>query len=121
LPTIADDVYSNNFNVTIDQNVSINYLSNYNATNVTAGGKFIVDDNDDYTISITTDMVCYNNLVLLELTANCVDNEINLNFVACYGGLSAWNIACYSTGTVNINGNMWSNSYTTGSLYIYNG
>ena len=40
LPTSADDVYSNNFNVTINQNINVISLRNGATTGVTAGGQF---------------------------------------------------------------------------------
>ena len=40
LPTAADDVYSNTFTVTIDQNVTVLSIRNTAATGVTAGGTF---------------------------------------------------------------------------------
>jgi hypothetical protein len=40
LPTSADDVYSNNFNVAINQNINVISLRNGATTGVTAGGRF---------------------------------------------------------------------------------
>jgi hypothetical protein len=40
LPTAADDVYSNTFTVTIDQDVTVLSIRNSSATGVTAGGTF---------------------------------------------------------------------------------
>lgn len=121
LPSSDDIVYPNNYTVIINQNISVDQLRNVAITGITAGGIFKVDDNNDYTIDVATSMYCYNNITLLELTTNCVDNEITINCPSIYGNLQAWVINCYSTGVVNINGDMWANSYTTGSLYIYNG
>jgi hypothetical protein len=41
LPTSADDVYTNNFNVTINQNINVISLRNGATTGVTAGGQFL--------------------------------------------------------------------------------
>ena len=121
LPSHDDIVYTNNFTVIINQDISVDQLRNVATTGITAGGIFKVDDNNDYTIDVATSMYCYNDITLLELTTNCVDNEITINCPSINGGLQSWVIKCYSTGVVNINGDMWSNSYTTGSLYVYNG
>lgn len=121
LPSHDDIVYSNNFTVIINQNISVDQLRNDSITGITAGGIFKVDDNNDYTIDVATSMYCYDSITLLELTTNCVDNEITINCPSIRGSLQSWVINCYSTGIVNINGDMWANSYTTGSLYIYNG
>ena len=40
LPTSADDVYSNNFTVTVNQNINVISLRNGATTGVTAGGQF---------------------------------------------------------------------------------
>ena len=42
LPGVNDDVYSNNFNVTIDQSATILSLRNTSATSITAGGRFLL-------------------------------------------------------------------------------
>jgi len=42
LPTSADDVFSNNFTVTINQNITVLSLRNTSATSITAGGGFLV-------------------------------------------------------------------------------
>lgn len=121
LPSSGDIVYSNNYTVIINQNISVDQLTNVAITGITAGGIFKVDDNNDYTIDVATSIYCANGITLLELTTNCVDNEITINCPSISGHLQSWVINCYSTGVVNINGDMWSNSYTTGSLYVYNG
>lgn len=41
LPGISDDVWSNNFTVTVDVNISVNSLRNVAETNISAGGGFI--------------------------------------------------------------------------------
>ena len=45
LPTAADDVYSNGFNVTIDQDVTVLSLRNQSATGIAAGGTFVLQSN----------------------------------------------------------------------------
>ena len=42
LPTSADDVYSNNFTVTIDQNITVLSLRNTAGSPAVAGGKFVL-------------------------------------------------------------------------------
>jgi hypothetical protein len=60
LPTSADDVYSNNFTVTIDQNVTVLSISNRSASGITAGGGFTVSGN--FTLNIAN--LFYINTVL---------------------------------------------------------
>ena len=40
LPTSADDVYANNFAVTVDQNIDVISLRSTSGTGITAGGTF---------------------------------------------------------------------------------
>jgi len=49
LPTSADDVFSNNFTVTINQNVTVLTLRNTASSPIVAGGGFIL--NDSYTVT----------------------------------------------------------------------
>lgn len=52
LPLVGDDVFANNFNVTIDVDVTVATMSNNSASGITAGGKFIV--NSGRTVTCTT-------------------------------------------------------------------
>ena len=53
IPTASDDVFTNNFNVTINQNINILSLSNSATTGVTSGGTFISTDGISITASRT--------------------------------------------------------------------
>jgi hypothetical protein len=53
IPTASDDVFANNFNVTINQNINILSLSNSATTGVTSGGTFISTDGISITASKT--------------------------------------------------------------------
>jgi hypothetical protein len=50
-PGVNDDVYSNNFNVTIDVNFSIRSLRNTSATSIIAGGGYLVNNGVSGTVS----------------------------------------------------------------------
>jgi hypothetical protein len=52
LPTSADDVYANNFNVNVNQNITVNSLRNTANTGITAGGTFTFNTGG-ITINIT--------------------------------------------------------------------
>jgi hypothetical protein len=71
LPTSADDVFSNNFTVTIDQNVTVLTLRNTAATGVNAGGVFTVTGN--YTVVSgrlfrSATLITYNGTGTFEIT-----------------------------------------------------
>lgn len=78
LPTSADDVYANNFNVNVNQNITVNSLRNTGITGVTTGGTFtfntgtiIANINDNlYTILSTISFIL--------VTANTGDVHINM-------------------------------------------
>lgn len=80
LPTSADDVYSNNFTVTIDQNVTVLSIRNESATSITAGGGFILNAG---------------------VTVNCTGLGIRNGNATC--------ITFSSTGTSYINANITNN------------
>ncbi len=54
LPASGDDVYSNNFIVTIDQSITVNTLRHAAGTGITAGGYFSITGAGPYTIIITS-------------------------------------------------------------------
>jgi len=96
LPTSADDVYSNNFTVTIDQNVTVLSIRNESATSITAGGGFILNGS---------------------VTVNCTGLGIRNANTTC--------ITFSSTGTSYINSTITNNGNancvtvtSTGTLYI---
>jgi hypothetical protein len=111
LPTSTDDVYSNNFTVTIDQNVTVLSLRNTAATGITAGGKFlltngiIVDANETGLVANNSVLIEFNlaspnaatlNYTLLNITIN---NNANVGAILLSG-----------TGTLNCNGNFQLNA-----------
>lgn len=56
LPGVSDDVYSNTYTVTIDQNVTVLSIRNGTGTTAAAGGGFAVSG----AYTITADLVCHN-------------------------------------------------------------
>jgi hypothetical protein len=98
LPTTTDDVYSNTFTVTIDQNVTVLSIRNAAASPIVAGGTFIVSGN--YTINCTSGGIIWTTGTLLTYngTGTCT---INSNMSGFGSALSKT-----GTGTLNISGNM---------------
>ena len=112
LPTSADDVFTNNFTVTIDQNITVLTLRNTSNASpaLTVGGGFLV--NNGVTITATGTIVSGFNfglylgagtLLTISGTAGCsivanVGSSISQNSIAT--------ILCSTTGTVNIVGDV---------------
>jgi hypothetical protein len=116
LPTSADDVFSNNFTVTIDQDITVITLRNTSNASpvITQGGSFTV--NNGVTITATGTIVSgFNfglylssgNLLTISGTAGC---NIVANFGTSQNTNSGATIACNTTGTVNIVGNITATS-----------
>lgn len=114
LPTSADDVFTNGFVVTINQDINVISLSNKLALGVLAGGSFSIASGADRTIVATTitggsvslfNFANYTTSVLT-ITANTItsDSSTALNFNN--------NIAA----TIVINANLVANSTTSTAL-----
>lgn len=109
IPSSTDDVYSNNFTVTIDQNVTVNSLKKISNVSpaITAGGSFVI--NGAYTVNITAGIAAADNTTnssfLLHSNAGSANVTINSNIV---GGASTQRVALQvsGSGTITINGNL---------------
>ena len=131
LPTSADDVYSNNFTVTLNQNVNVLSLQNTATTGVSAGGSFQI--NGSYTIVADTITSGASNLflfttsnTLITLTANTISSLsallVNLNnstiSLAVNGNINTFGscIQLSNCNTFTLNGNAIAN---TGGYAIF--
>ena len=106
LPTSADDVFTNNFTVTINQNVTVLSLSNRATTGVNAGGIFTFNGNFTVvcdTISAGSDVLRIDNLPhTITITANTIQG---------IGGRIMQTVNY--TGTLTINGNIFASTTTS--------
>jgi hypothetical protein len=106
LPTSADDVFTNNFTVTINQNVTVLSLSNRATTGVNAGGIFTFNGNFTVvcdTISAGSDVLRVDNLPhTITITANTIQG---------IGGRIMQTVNY--TGTLTINGNIFASTTTS--------
>lgn len=102
LPGAADDVYSNNFTVTIDQNATILSLRNTSATGITAGGRFLLTNG--ITVNATgTGLVAVAVLIEFNLAA---PNSATVNCTLLNStGAGVTGVTHSGTGTLNFNGN----------------
>jgi len=100
LPTAADDVYTNNFNVTIDQNVTVLSLRNTAATGITAGGRFFFTNG--VTVNATgTGLVSLSTLIEFNLAS---PNSATVNCTLYQATGQTVGISISGTGTFNFNG-----------------
>jgi hypothetical protein len=112
LPEAGDDVYSNNFNVNIDQNITVTKLSAQALTSptITAGGRFIVIGS--YTINADIEgsgqALTNNNTTLLTNGSNYI---VTINGNLFHGTANgSYALIISTTDNITINGNIDSNN-----------
>jgi hypothetical protein len=109
LPTSVDDVYANNFTVTINQNVTVLSLNTTAALGVNNGGTFALSGG---TFNVVADTIQGGSSTCLSIGSNIIGtytitaNTINSGIIPNTGGAIAINS---SVATVIVNGNI--NSY----------
>lgn len=103
LPTSADDVYSNTFTVTIDQNVTVQSIRNTAATGITAGGGFACSSAQTITAT-STGIVAGTSTCLTCSNGTGVTVIINANIANTSSGIGI--LITGNSGTVNITGNL---------------
>ena len=116
LPTSADDVYANNFTVTINQNVTVVSLNTTATTGVVAGGTF--SPNGSYTIVCNTINAGSSNCVNIGIASSIISitaNSINGATSPLTGGGVRIDVP---TTQVIINGNI--NGYQGVGLQLNN-
>jgi hypothetical protein len=116
LPGINDDVYSNDFQVQLDQDINIKTLNNINTTNVTRGGRFNISVNRTVTTSegifarqvvapvMNSGQACVHvNTASISVTINS-----NVTVVATFaaGGYQGVGVCMDVSSTLTINGNL---------------
>lgn len=149
LPTSADVVYTNNFNVNVDTDFTVNGLSSTSNTGITAGGTFTFNTaNVTATISgnITINTTSLSFILITATTGTVTINASNaiINAAAVassiffnYSGNCNFTLSCIrliagnnnlnymvrktSTGTFTLNGNMQIGGTSSGITAITNG
>jgi hypothetical protein len=140
LPTSADDVFSNNFTVTIDQDVTVLSLRNLAASPIVAGGGFTVSGN--FTINATNlynvgTLLTYTGTGTLNIIANIpnflttptanssvinITGNGNVNFVGSIiwnaGGSTRYAIQKAGAGKLTITGDIEGNSPNSSVVMI---
>jgi hypothetical protein len=117
LPTSADDVYSNNFTVTIDQNITVLSLRNTAGSPAVAGGKFvltngiIVDANGTGLVAGSAVLIEFNLNSPNVATVNCTLLNASL------GNSNAGAILLSGTGTLNFNSNFQSAGFSLTTIF----
>ena len=102
LPTAADDVYSNNFTVTINVSPTVLQISNASTTGVTAGGVFVMNTNGT---TLTANVNAGSGPTALSSSIG-TPNAINIVGNISGGGGNSACFAFSGSGTVNITGNV---------------
>lgn len=113
LPTSSDDVFSNTYTVTIDQDITVLSLRNTAQTPAVAGGGFILDGT--YIVTATGQGLVTGATRLLTYTGS--NSVINGNIIGSTTTAGIESLFHNSTGTLTINGNI-SNISTSPSITI---
>lgn len=137
LPTSADDVYSNNFTVTIDQNVTVLSIRNSIASPIVGGGGFILTNGVNVNAT-GGGFIAYNSSILIDFALSSPNSATiigdifpptivdstptvrhqgtgTLNFIGniyCNTRSSTSGILIQSSGTLNMTGNIYSTTST---------
>ena len=104
LPGVNDDVYANNFTVTINQNATVLSLRNTSATGITAGGRFLLTNG--ITVNATGTGLVGGSVTLIEFNL-ASPNSATLNYSMADATTNNSNngaILLSGTGTLNCNG-----------------
>lgn len=122
LPSSSDDVWSNNFTVTIDQDVTVLTLRNTSnaSPSITAGGGFIVSGTGLTITCLSSVGIVQNNTISNALTiSGSGTNTFNINILGVQGGSTFNCVTITSTGTINWVGSISSTANTSiGALRI---
>jgi hypothetical protein len=107
LPTTGDIVASNNFTVTIDQNINVDSLTNTAQSPAVAGGTFNL--NSGVTVTCTGGNGIYaSNVTCLTYTGTGTSTiNANINPLNVNAGSLTFTLVHNGTGTLNINGNIY--------------
>jgi len=109
IPTVNDDVYTNNYTVTVDASVTWLSARNTAAAGITAGGKFLLTNG--VTLTCTGTGVVCNSSVCIEMNlaspniASVISTLVTNNIATNFNG----GIILSGTGTLNITSNFTSN------------
>ena len=106
LPTSADDVYANNFTITVDQNVTVLSLRNIAGSPAVAGGKFVVSNT--FTINATGIGISCGTVTCLEITTSS-PNITTINsteIISSVNNNTVGGVLISGNGVVNINSNI---------------
>lgn len=118
LPAAGDDVYANNFTVTIDQNINVGTLRTTSGSGITAGGGFTCAGN--FTITVTGGILGSNNGVnstyILTITAGSA--QVNADIIL--STTSRWGIGV-NGGTPTITGTITGGTGASSFGIVVNG
>jgi hypothetical protein len=106
LPTSADDVFSNNFTVTINGTFTVLSIRNTSGTGITAGGQFIYANNGNLTCTAAQAIFVGSTTPTLEMTLASPNTATFNGSVLTLTNTNTYiAIRHSSTGTLNLNGN----------------
>ena len=119
LPTSADDVFSNNFTVTINGTFTVLSIRNTSGTGITAGGQFIFANGGNLTCTATQAIYVGSTTPTLEMTlASPNTATFNGSVLTMTATVNFNAIRLSSSGTLNLNGNYNIDGLASANRYI---
>jgi len=117
LPTTADDVFSNNFTVTIDQNVTVLSVRNESATGINAGGGFNLNAGVTLTADVYAGNVANGGTCITINYASPGSSTIvgNVSGATQGTGSTIYAVQVSNSGTLTVNGNVTAGSSSSGN------
>lgn len=121
IPSSADDVWANNFTVTIDQNVTVltlrNLLTGAPGTGTVSGGNFVITDSFDVVCTAAGTNLIISTVTLINVSGTGTTASITGNIIS--STTSPTNALVKSgTGTLNFNGNIALSTTNNGNATI---
>lgn len=112
LPTASDDVFANNFTVTINQNVTVLSIRTESATGINAGGGFVLNSGISLTADVYSGSTAAGGATVSVNYASPGSSTINGNIFGATQGTTStlYTVLVSNSGTLTVNGNVTAGS-----------
>ena len=113
LPTAADDVFSNNFTVTVDISPTVLTIRNTSASGITQGGAFVATNNTTLTCTASVGLIAAANNLYSSSLGIGQSTSLIANVSVSGSNSQGYMVANNGAGTLNITGTLTGNTVAT--------